>query len=197
MLAVDAILVADATYGIVHAMAILRASDAAPYRPGTYLFPACVVDAREPIFRVHAVGDAQSVDVVTRPTPGLSLAMRDGGRLLVPAGSVEEAQRAGAALETVREALARALAEDDVHALAELDPLHDRAMSSPIGPTESMRPLRTPWIRLDWAIAGVVGVSARRATRSATTRCIARSSGRGRSRRISSISRRKGGTPTR
>jgi hypothetical protein len=159
MLAVDVILISAAAYGIVHAMAILRALDAAPYRPGTYLFPACVVDAREPLLRVRQVGDAEAIEVVSAPAPGLAFRLRDGARVVVPAASLAEAQRAQTAFEAQKGELTRAIAEDNPHLLAEFDPLHDSAMSSPIGPTESMRPVRSPWVRFDWAIAVVLGVS--------------------------------------
>src|ERR1019366_7171503 len=59
--------------------------------------------------------------------------------------------KADAALGSLRNDLAGAIAEEDPQVLAELDPLHDRAMSSPIGPTASMK-------RFDWVIAGVAGV---------------------------------------
>jgi hypothetical protein len=42
--------------------------------------------------------------------------------------------------------------------LAELDPLHDSALSSPIGPTEMMKPAVPAWTRFDWAVAAVLGV---------------------------------------
>src|ERR1019366_6475997 len=57
-----------------------------------------------------------------------------------------------------RNDLARAIAEEDPQVLAELDPLHDRAMSSPIGPTASMKRVFVVSKRFDWVIAGVAGV---------------------------------------
>jgi hypothetical protein len=159
MLAVDVLLFAAAAYGVVHAMAILRALDAAPYRPGTYLFPACVVDAREPVLRVRPVADAEALEVVASPSPALALRMRDGVRVVVPSANLEEARRAEEALNQLKGDLARAATEENPQILAELDPLNDNAMSSPIGPTESMRPVVSAWIRLDWAIAAVCGVA--------------------------------------
>jgi hypothetical protein len=159
MLAVDVILFAAASYGVVHAMAILRALDSAPYRPGMYLFPACVVDARDSAFRVWSVADADAVEVVSAPSPGLALRMPGGTRVTVPASSLEEAQRAEMELASLKEDLMRAVAEGNPHLLAELDPLHDNAMSSPIGPTESMRNLVPLWIRLDWAVAAAMGLA--------------------------------------
>ncbi len=159
MIVVDLILWVAAAYGVVHAMAILRAEEALPYKTGTYLFPGCVVEALGPVLRVWAVGEAEAVESVSSPSPGVALKMRDGSRVVVAARALEDAQRAERALGTVRAELTRALAEDDAHVLAEMDPLHDSAMSSPIGPTEPMKPSVAAWTRLDWAIAAGVGVA--------------------------------------
>jgi hypothetical protein len=158
-LVVDVVLLAAATYCVIHAAAILRALDAMPWRPGTYLFPACVVDAREAMLQVWPVGDADSIERVGAPQPGLALRMRDGSRVIVPAASVKDAERADAALSARREELARATATEDPHMLAELDPLHDSALSNPIGPSEAMRRSLPAWIRLDWVIAVIVGTA--------------------------------------
>jgi len=159
LLVVDLVLWVGAAYGVVHAMAVLRAEEALPYKTGTYLFPGCVVEALGPVLRVWAVGEAETVESVTSPTPGLVLRMRDGTRVVVGARALEDAQRAERALATVRAELSRALAEDDAHVLAEMDPLHDSAMSSPIGPTEPMKLAVSIWTRFDWAVAVGVGVA--------------------------------------
>jgi hypothetical protein len=158
-LAVDVALLAAAAYGVVHAAAILRALEVLPWRPGVFLFPAAVVDARRPVLQVWSVSDAEAVERVSVPGPGLALRMRDGTRVIVPA-SAADVERADAALESLRGDLAKATAEQDPHMLAELDPLHDSALSSPIGPTEAMKRTLPAWIRLDWAIALGVGIAA-------------------------------------
>lgn len=159
MIVVDLALLAAAAYGVVHAMALIRALDALPYLPGTYLFPACVVEATGPVLRVWSVGDAESFEVVASPSPGVALRMHGGARVFVPAASAEEAERAERALSSRRSELAKAIAEDDAHVLAEMDPLHDGALSSPIGPTERMAYELPSWIRFDWAIAVGIGVA--------------------------------------
>jgi len=158
MLVVDVALIAGAAYGVVHAVAILRALDALPYKAGTYLFPACVVEAHGPQLRVWPMGDVDGIDRLAGSAPGLAFRMRDGSRVVLPARSVEEAERAEAALASLRPQLSRALAEDDLHVLAELDPLHDSALSSPIGPTEAMKRVVPAWMRFDWALAASLGV---------------------------------------
>ncbi|MGH7295242.1 MAG: hypothetical protein ACRELB_09925, partial [Polyangiaceae bacterium] len=49
---VDVLLWGVVAYGVVHAMAMLRALDALPYKAGTYLFPGCLVEALGPVLRV-------------------------------------------------------------------------------------------------------------------------------------------------
>jgi hypothetical protein len=158
MLALDIALFAGAAYGVVHAAAILRALDGLPYKAGTYLFPGCVVEAHGPVLRVWPVGEAEAIERLATPAPALALRMRDGSRVVVPARSVEAAERADAALSSLRPQLTRAMAEDDTHVLAELDPLHDSALSSPIGPTEAMKLVVPAWARFDFVIAASVGV---------------------------------------
>jgi hypothetical protein len=157
MLALDVVLLAAAAYGVVHAMGLLRALDTLPWRAGTYLFPGCVVEARGPVLSVWSVGEAEAVERLSEPS-ALALRMRDGTLVVVPASSAEQMERASAALGSVRPELARAIAEEDPHILAELDPLHDSAFSSPIGPTERMKRKVLVSLRYDWVIAVAVGV---------------------------------------
>jgi hypothetical protein len=160
MIVVDLLLLAGAAYGVVHAMSLIKAADTLPYLPGTYLFPGCVVEASGRTLRVWSVSDAEGFEVVSSPSFGLALVMREGGgRVVVPAGSHEEAERAEKTLIGLRPTLAKATAEDDPHMLAEMDPLHDSAMSSPIGPSERMAYSLPAWTRFDWAIAAGIGVA--------------------------------------
>ena len=173
-----------------------------PGAPGRYLFPGCVVDASGPVLDVWSVGDAEAIERVAAPGPGLALRMRDGSRVVVLAASAEQAEKADAALGSMRQELARAIAEDDPHVLAELDPLHDRAMSSPIGPTGSMKRVLVVSKRFDWVIAAVAGVLlglglGQHAQRDERRRDVPhRPSRRARPRSTSSTSPRAGGTRT-
>jgi hypothetical protein len=155
-LAVDVVLLAGAAYGVIRAMGILRALEAAPYRPGMYVFPACAVDARPDALRVLPFAELERVEVVDGRSPGVALRAR-GRTFFVRTPSATEARRAERDVAAVRPHLARALAQGDIPTLAELDPLHDSALSSPIGPTEPMARLTPPWARFDWAIALAVG----------------------------------------
>jgi hypothetical protein len=157
VIAIDVLLWAVAAYGVVHAMALLRALDSLPYAAGTYLFPACLVEALGPTLRVWSIADAEAIELL--PTPGLMLRMRDGSHVSIVAASAEEAERAERILTQSRDDLARAMAQNDMTVLAELDPLHDGALSSPIGPTEAMKLSLPAWTRLDWGVAAAIGVA--------------------------------------
>jgi hypothetical protein len=157
MLGVDVLLFSAAAYCFVHATKVLRAFEAMPYRAGTYVFPACLVDARGPILRVWPVAEADAIERL--PLPALALRMRDGARVVVPAASAAEVDRVDAALTSMRPELTRALAEDDVDMLAELDPLHHTRVSSPISSTVAMKPFSSLWMRLDWLLAAAIGVA--------------------------------------
>jgi hypothetical protein len=157
MLAVDVMLLSAAAYCFIHATVVLRAMEALPYRAGTYLFPACVIDATDSTLRVWSVADAQSIEAV--PGPALALVMSDGARVVVPGSSAEEVERAKATLTSLRPGLLRAIEEDNIDLLAELDPLHHTRMSSPILSTEGMKRFSPWWARLDGVPAIVVGVA--------------------------------------
>jgi hypothetical protein len=158
MLALDVALLGAASYCVVHALGILRALDALPWRAGKYLFPGVVVDASGPMLDVWSVSDAEVIERLPGPSAGLSLKMRDGSRVVVPAANSEQAAKADAALGSVRNDLAKAIAEEDPQLLAELNPLHDRAMSSPVGPTASMKRVLVVSKQFDWVIAAIAGV---------------------------------------
>jgi hypothetical protein len=158
MLLVDVVLFSASAYAAVHALALLRRLDGLPFRTGRYLFPGCVVDAIAPVLRVWPVAEVESTRRVPGPPPALVLRLRDGTEVTVPARKTDDVDRAEAALASLKSELLRAVAEDDPHALAEMDPLHDTAVSSPVGPTAMMKLSWPAWVTFDWAIAVAVGV---------------------------------------
>jgi hypothetical protein len=157
MLFVDVLLFGAAAYAAVHALALLRRLDGLPFRTGRYLFPGCVVDAVAPVLRVWPVAEVESTRKVSGPQPALVLRLRDGSEVSVPARKAEAVDRADAALASLKSELLRAVAEEDQHALAEMDPLHDIALSSPVGPTGPMKLSWPAWVKFDWAIAAALG----------------------------------------
>lgn len=157
MRVIDAALLAAVAYGVLHAASMRRAVRALPYRTGTFVFPGCVVEAYGPVLRVWPIAEAEALETRVSPTPALALRMRDGARLVVPARGILEVAHAVDAIVSLRPALMRALAEHDDQALAELDPLHQGAVSNPFGTTAPMKIRRPAWIRLDWALALCAG----------------------------------------
>ena len=157
MLFVDVVLFSGASYAAVHALALLRTLDGLPYRTGRYLFPGCVVEASTPILRVWPVAEAESIQRVTTPSFALVFRLKDGAEVSVPGKSAQDLDHAETALSSLKVELLRAVEEEDPHALAEMDPLHDKALSSPVGPTGPMKLTTPTWVRLDWAIAVGVG----------------------------------------
>jgi hypothetical protein len=157
MLCVDIMLFSAAAYCFIHAAAVLRASEALPYRAGTYVFPACIVDASGPLLRVWPMADSEAFDRQPQPA-ALAVRMASGERVVVPA-KADEVERAHALLTSRRPELTRALAEDDVDMLAELDPLYLTKVSSPISSTEALKPVSPMWTRLDWVLAIAIGVT--------------------------------------
>ncbi len=158
MVLVDGALVAGAAYGVVHAAGLLYALDRLPWRPGRYLFPLSIIDATRARMRVWEISDPGALEKVTGPEAGLALKLADGTRVVVPA-SPSVADKAREAIAALRERNAQGIADEDAHVLAELDPLHDRALSSPIGPQESMRASVPLAKRLDWLLALLIGAA--------------------------------------
>jgi hypothetical protein len=158
MTSIDIVLFGAVAYGVLRALGILVTLESLPWKPGVYLFPGCVVDARRPRFLVWPMAEVDSVDRLAGRRAGLALRLRDGSRVEVRASSRAEAERADAELAAFRPELARAIEAADPHAKAELDPLDDLAMSSPIGPTAKMRPHVRLWIRFGAPIAAAIGI---------------------------------------
>jgi hypothetical protein len=157
MIALDVTLFATVLYCILRAAGIVSRLGALPWRAGVYVFPGCVVDACAATLEVWPMENVESVERLTLPAAGLAFRTSDGLRVVVRSPDAGQAELAAASIEAARRELARARANGDLQTMAEFDPLHDRAMSSPIGPTEPMKPSVPVWIRWDWAIAAVLG----------------------------------------
>lgn len=156
MLAVYGALFAASAFAFVRAIANAWEARALPAPPGTYVFPAVIVDARSHAMRVHALRDMAGVERSAARPNVLNFTLADGSRLSVEAANLDEAQRAEQELTIAKTELARALEDDNPRAMALLDPLYDGAVSSPLGPQEPMRREIPVWARFGWAIALVV-----------------------------------------
>jgi hypothetical protein len=159
MLGVYFALLAAAAYCVVHAITVARASNALLYPAGTYLFPACAVVATGRHLKV--VPMTELADLQREGPDGriFRFVFTGGTRLSFKVGTLEEGDRVERGVADAREALRLALLDETPAQLAMLDPLFDAAVSSPLGPTESITPPTLTFARLGWIVALVVGAA--------------------------------------
>ncbi len=119
---------------------LLRARYAAqlPFRRRIYLFPASVVDATRPVFRVYDASEYRAVEV---SGARVLVTTEAGKRFEFKARTASEAEAIGVATEKGRQRFESAKAESNRRELALLDPLVDSGFSSPFSP---QTPLRSP-----------------------------------------------------
>jgi hypothetical protein len=153
-LAVYAALVFAIPYAALRAVGSWRAGKILPYKPGVYVFPMCLVDARDKVLGVFAMTDLANVSkAAARGT--LRLSFRGGGAFAFPAGDAQDAELINRSVDNAREQVKHALATSDDSELVTLDPFYDakRGWTSPIGPKQPLRDGAPAWRKFDWAIA--------------------------------------------
>jgi len=149
-LVVQIVLASVTAFGVTHALADILRIQGLPYPPGIYVFPMCVIDAREPMFRVYAMLDLKSVSVVGRE---IKLSFADGEfSLPVTEGNSPEAIRDQ--LTGGNDHLREAISLEDSAELVTLDPLHQPRFSSPVGPREAHKLSVPSWGKM----APVIGI---------------------------------------
>src|SRR5260221_730804 len=143
--AASGLAVAAASYCLLRALARRHARATIPYRPGLYLFPAGVFDARSDPIRVYLHPELQGASVV------------DGARLKVAGKSgefvfrlpnAETAEQAREAFGRSRELYEQAARSDHRRERAMLDPLVDSGFSSPFSPKQRLLRRKPLWARL-------------------------------------------------
>ena len=141
-------------YAALRAVGYLLGSKLMPYRPGIYVFPMCLVDARDKLLRIHAMTDIASVDKATATTP-LKLSFRGGRSFKFSAQDVHEAEMLNRSVENAQEQVKHALSTSDDSELVTLDPFYDakRGWTSPIGPKEALVDRAPVWHKRNWALA--------------------------------------------
>ena len=153
-IAVYCALLFTAPYAALRAIGSWRAGKLLPYKPGVYVFPMCLVDARAKVLRIFAMTDLANV---CKATAGgvLRLSFRGGGSFAFPAGDVHEAEALNAGIDNAQEQVKHALATSDDSELTTLDPFYEakRGWTSPIGPTTPLVDRSPAWRRFDWAFA--------------------------------------------
>lgn len=147
-------LVFGIAFGLVQAFNWLVREKALPYASGVYLFPACVIDARNDQFKVYDTKDLAAVEVVGA---AIRVAFAGGTQFLFPVDP-KNAQAIVAEINAARDRSMHAHATDDPKELVAVDPLHNPRFSSPVGPRDPYAMKRPPWGKLGIAVAAAFGV---------------------------------------
>jgi hypothetical protein len=154
LLALYAALVFLIPYAALRAIGSRLAAKLLPFKPGVYVFPMCLVDAREKMLRIFAMTDLGSVGKASAGG-SLTLSFRGGGSFTFPAGDVHNAESLNRVVENAQAQVKHALATSDDSELTTLDPFYDakKGWTSPIGPKESLADRAPAWRKFDWAMA--------------------------------------------
>ncbi|MBX3213156.1 MAG: hypothetical protein KF850_14065 [Labilithrix sp.] len=137
-------------FGLVQAFARVVRERALPYASGVYLFPACLIDARDDQFRVYETRDLASVDV---QGAAIRVAFAGGAQFLFPLSNPGAGSEIVAEVQAARDRAMHAQATEDPKELVAVDPLHNPRFSSPVGPREPYDLRRPPWKKHGWAVA--------------------------------------------
>ncbi|HVW27647.1 MAG TPA: hypothetical protein VHC69_19915 [Polyangiaceae bacterium] len=142
-----AVAVAAIAYFLLRMFGVRSARASIPYRPGLYLFPAGVFDARHDPIRVFLHPDLKGVSVVD----GSSLRVSSSqGEFVFRLPNADTAAQARDTFERAREMYEQAARSEHRREQAMLDPLVDSGFSSPFSPKQRLG-RRLPW----WSKAAV------------------------------------------
>ncbi len=141
-------------YAALRAIGSWRAGKLLPYKPGVYVFPMCLVDARDKVLRIFAMTDLANVGKAAAGGV-LRLSFRGGRSFAFPAGDVHEAEALNAGIGNAQDQVKHALATSDDSELVTLNPFYEakRGWTSPIGPTTALVDRAPSWRKFDWAFA--------------------------------------------
>jgi len=152
------LLVTILAFGILRALAVWRDVRVLPYRPGVYVFPIGVIDARRHKMRVYHLSELSSVE-----GPGdanqFVLAFEDGPRFIFPAPERTKAEQALRSLNAARTQHQEAReARESIRpkAIAAIDPLQDGGFASPLVPKTPIARHQPLWAR-SWLVAPAIG----------------------------------------
>lgn len=148
-------LVFGVAFGLLQALARAVRERALPYTAGVYLFPACVIDARDDQFRIYSTRDLSNVDVQGTV---VRLVFAGGVAFLFSVSTPESARQIVEEIHAARDRAMHAHATEDPRELVAVDPLHNPRFSSPVGPRNSYELRRPPWGKLDPVVAACVAV---------------------------------------
>jgi hypothetical protein len=154
--AVHAGFFALSAFGFLRAAARHVVAHAVPYRPGLYLFPIGVIDARRPLFSVHRVSE-QTEAHADSAGRCLRIAL-EGTTFEFPATDPARAEQAAQTISELRDRLASAGPDSSAREQSLVDPLVDNGFKNPFSPTESLRKAVPWWVRVWPLLALVLGV---------------------------------------
>lgn len=131
-LAVHVLFAAGIVFCILRAQSIRWEALRTPYPPGTYLFPAAVIDAKRAEIVEHDVTTLSDVTVSGRQ---VTMKFAGGESFSFDAGGPERAEQARSAVESARTQW-QSLGRDDTLERARLNPLVDSGVPNPLAPTQ-------------------------------------------------------------
>ena len=135
-----AVLLFSIPYAALRAVANWRGPKVLPYKPGIYVFPMCLVDARRKTLGIFAMTDIGSVGKASAGG-ALKLSFRGGGAFAFPAQDAHDAEMLNRGIDNAQEQVKHALATSDDSELTTLDPFYEgrKSWTSPIGPKDALR----------------------------------------------------------
>jgi hypothetical protein len=150
-----ALLGAIVAVSVLKVLTILKRWWALPYRPGVYLFPAGVIDAKSDKLRVYPLSRLVTPVVEDRR---LTLGFPEGQKFtfaLMVSGHTAEVEKT---IHEAQEAVEKAHAAGDKKSLGVLDPLVDIGVVNPFAPTARLARYTPAWARHAWIMGAAVGI---------------------------------------
>src|SRR5262245_58569851 len=150
-----ALLTAMVAVSTMKVLSLLKQRWALPYRPGVYLFPAGVIDAKSDKLRVFPLSRLVTPVVEDKK---LTLGFPEGEKFtftLLASGHTDEVKKT---IEDAQAAVEKAHAAGDKKGLGVLDPLVDIGVVNPFAPTSRLARYTPFWARQVWFVGAVIGV---------------------------------------
>jgi len=145
-------------YGALRALGLALEAKALPFKPGVYVFPMCVVDARTKHLRVAPMSDVTTVEPSSGGAP-FRVGYKGMGSFEFPPTSSEPAEQLKFQFENAQAQAKHATETGDETELVTLDPFYEpKKWTSPIGPQEPLAERVPAWVKLGWAAALGVAV---------------------------------------
>lgn len=146
-----ALLASTSAIGALRALGCRARARSLPFAAGIYLFPACVIDARERTLRVHSLAELSSVSAGRGGEVVLAFG---GSRFSFPIADKSRAQEAVSVVEAARERMRAPLSEEERR---RLDPLAPPAVVSPFSTSVPLSRATPLWERHATPLAVLIG----------------------------------------